>query len=187
MSPAGDAAREFRASLEQRRAADDLAAPSLEARQRAATYAEDIVRMADALADRIEAEARERAEQIVADAQARADRTIADAEASRAALLGVIERVRADLTAPGATSACAGRGRPAVRCRRGSATGHATFVGYAVVPTSASCLALSISAMSISWSSWPPISLRWPASSRIWAPETPYRSAALPACFKNEE
>ena len=104
MSPASDAAREFRASLEKRRAADDLAAPSLEARQRAAAYAEDIVRMADALAHRIEAEARERAEQIVADAQARADRTIADAEASRAVLLGVIERVRADLTASGATS-----------------------------------------------------------------------------------
>lgn len=63
------------------------------------------MRHADALADRIEAEARERAEQIVADAQARADRTIADAEASRAALLGVIERVRADLTASGETTA----------------------------------------------------------------------------------
>ena len=31
----------------------------------------------------------------------------------------------------------------------------------------------SISAMSMSWSSWPPISLRRPASSRILAPETP--------------
>lgn len=108
MSPAGDAAREFRASLEKRRAAEDLAAPSVEARQRATTYAEDIVRMADALAHTIEDEARERAEQIVADAQARADRTIADAEASRAALLGVIERVRADLTPSGATSPAPG-------------------------------------------------------------------------------
>lgn len=36
-----------------------------------------------------------------------------------------------------------------------------------------SCSALSISAMSMSWSSWPPISLRRPASSRIFAPETP--------------
>ena len=49
-----------------------------------------------------------------------------------------------------------------------------------------SCSRLSISAMSISWSSWPPISFRRPASSRILAPETPYRSAALPACLRNE-
>lgn len=104
-SPAGDAAREFRASLEQRRAADDIGAPSLEARQRAATYADDIVRHADALAERIEAEARERAEKIVAEAQTRADRTVADAEAVRVALLSVLERTRAELTAPGTTPA----------------------------------------------------------------------------------
>lgn len=102
-SAAEEAARQFRASLEQRRDAVDTAALSLEARQRSTTHADDIVRHAEALADRIESEARERAEQIVADAQARADRTIADAEASRAALLEVVERTRADLTTPGTT------------------------------------------------------------------------------------
>ncbi|MDZ5620425.1 hypothetical protein SFC88_06305 [Nocardioides sp. HM23] len=104
-SSADDTAREFRASLEQRREAIDAAARSLEARQRSTPYADDIVRHAEALADRIESEARERAEQIVADAQARADRTIADAEAARAALLDVIERTRAELTAPGSAPA----------------------------------------------------------------------------------
>lgn len=104
-SAAEDAAREFRASLEQRREAADSAAMSLEARQRSTTHADDIVRHAEALADRIESEARERAEQIVTDAQARADRTIAAAEASRAALLEVVERTRADLTTPGTTPA----------------------------------------------------------------------------------
>ena len=88
-SAADDAAREFRASLEQRREAIDTAAQSLEARQRSTTYADDIVRHAEALADRIESEARERAAQIVA-----------EAEATRAALLDAVERARADLTGP---------------------------------------------------------------------------------------
>lgn len=104
---ADEAASDFRAALDRRREADDAVTLALAARHQAAAYADEIVRAANALARQIETEARARAEEIVAEAQVRATRTAADTEAARAALLGVIERTRADL-AP--TSAAAPEG-----------------------------------------------------------------------------
>ena len=50
----------------------------------------------------------------------------------------------------------------------------------------ASCFFLSSRAMSMSWSSWPPTSLRAPASRRMSATLTPYLSAWPSACLRNE-
>ncbi len=94
-SSASDAVTEFRASLGTRRDAEDVMAAALQARQQAASYADEIIRHSEALASQIEEEAREsaqltaseakgRADQILTDALAKAERATAEAEAAAA-------------------------------------------------------------------------------------------------------
>ena len=64
------------------------------------------------------------------------------------------------------------RGPGALGSREASGYTHLVTNGQELA-AALSCSAFSISAMSMSWSSWPPISLRRPASNRILAPETP--------------
>lgn len=91
-SSAGDAATEFRTSLDTRRDAEDVLTAALEAGQHASAYADEIIRHSEALATQIEEEAREsarlatveakrRAEQILAEALTEAERTTAEAAA----------------------------------------------------------------------------------------------------------
>jgi cell division septum initiation protein DivIVA len=68
--PAHLDAHGFRACLEQRRAVADVLAESTAARRQAADHAAEIVRLAEALAEQIVAEARVRAARITADAEA---------------------------------------------------------------------------------------------------------------------
>ena len=82
---AGDTARDFRASLGDRREAEGMITAALAARQQAAAYAGDVVRQAEVLASEIEREARAAARAIAVDAEAIAESLVAEArdEASR--------------------------------------------------------------------------------------------------------
>lgn len=83
-----EALGEFRTTLGTRREAEELLGSAIEARQRALSEAEQIIRHAEALAREIEAQARDRAEKTVAEAeQVRAKaRTEAEAQAGRTIL-----------------------------------------------------------------------------------------------------
>jgi regulator of protease activity HflC (stomatin/prohibitin superfamily) len=76
---AGEAARDFRASLDYRREADVVMTAAVEARQHAASQADEVVRHSEALAHQIEEEARASARAATSEAQKRAEQVVADA------------------------------------------------------------------------------------------------------------
>ena len=82
---ANEALGEFRSMLGTRRDAEEMLAAAVEARQRALTEADEMVRQAEVLAREIETQARSRAEQVLAEATTAATRVTTEAEA-RAAL-----------------------------------------------------------------------------------------------------
>jgi hypothetical protein len=76
---ASEAAREFRASLDYRREAEGVMTAAVEARQHAASHADEIVRHSEALAHQIEEEARASARAAITEAQKRSEQIVADA------------------------------------------------------------------------------------------------------------
>ena len=96
VTDASEAARDFRAALDQRRDAEDIMSVALAARQQAATYAGKIVCQSEELASEIEAEARAEARAATAAAQARADEILAEARESAAQIAAEAEATVAD-------------------------------------------------------------------------------------------